>query len=133
MKNKLPVFAIFLALAIGILAFSPISPGSSAADLGVVVQLGPDMYVAEVEDQVCASESPVHTTSSQPAATADAEDGGSLPSIYLMMLEDGVCASLSPIATTTLAETPVDAGQWESIDRKTAAKGAEAGVWYVQN
>ena len=96
MNHKLPALAIFAALVIGILAFSPVGRGFSDAELGYVVQLGPGVFVAEVEDQVCASESPVHTTSSQTMATSDAEDGESMPSIYLVMLEDGVCASLSP-------------------------------------
>ena len=100
MKNKLTVFAIFLVLTVGILAFSPIGRGSSVANLGTVTQMGPNVFVAEMESQVCLSESQLHTTASLTTATADAEEAGTMPSVFLMMLDDGVCASLSPISST---------------------------------
>jgi len=57
MKNKLLVFAIFLVLALGILAFSPIGQGSSVANLGKVIQMGPNVFMTEMESQVRLSES----------------------------------------------------------------------------
>ncbi|MCI0899016.1 MAG: hypothetical protein J4O11_12030, partial [Chloroflexi bacterium] len=63
---------------------------------------------------------------------ADMEHGDNLPSVFLVMLEDGVCASLSPISTSTRVPAQADREEFDSIDRKTAALGAEIGVWYVQ-
>ena len=51
------VFAIFLVLALGILAFSPIGQGSSVANLGKVIQMGPNVFMTEMESQVRLSES----------------------------------------------------------------------------
>lgn len=132
MKNKLPIFAIFILVAVGVLVFSPIGRQTGTADLGVVVQMGPDVFVAEMESQVCLSESEVHTTSTLTTASANAEDGDTVPSVFLMMLQDGVCASLAPISSTerAQAQTSLDTGML--MDKKEAAKGAKPGVWYVQ-
>lgn len=133
MKNKLPVFAIFLVLAVGVMAFSPIGRGSSVANLGTVTQMGPNIFVAEMENQVCLSESQVHTTASLTTATAGAEDAGSIPSVFLMILDDGVCASLSPISSTTRIQMQPDSETEDMMDKREAALGAKPGVWYVQN
>ena len=133
MKNKLPVFAVFLVLLVGILAFSPIGRGSSVANLGTVTQMGPNVFVAEMESQVCLSESQVHTTASLTTAAADADDGDSIPSVFLMILEDGVCASLSPISSTTRIQAQPKLGEEEIVGKREAALGAKPGVWYVQN
>ncbi len=132
MKNKLPIFALFILVAVGVVVFSPIGRQTGTADLGVVVQMGPDVFVAEMERQVCLSESEVHTTASLTAASADTNNGGTIPSVFLMMLQDGVCASLAPISSTE--RVPVQTKQNEEIlmDKKEAAKGAKLGVWYVQ-
>ncbi len=133
MKNKLPVFAIILVLAVGVLSFSPIGRGSGVANLGTVTQMGPNVFLAEMESQVCLSESQIHTTASLTAAAADAEDAGTMPSVFLMMLDDGVCASLSPISSTTRIQAQPELGKEEIMDKREAALGAKQGVWYVQN
>ncbi len=133
MENKIPVFALFLVLAVGILAFSPIGRGSSVANLGTVTQMGPNIFVAEMESWVCLSESQVHTTASLTTATAEAEDAGSVPSVFLMILDDGVCASLSPISATTRTQMQLDLENQDLMDKREAALGAKPGVWYVQN
>ena len=133
MKNKLPVFAIFLVLTVGILAFSPIGRGSSVANLGTVTQMGPNVFVAEMESQVCLSESQLHTTASLTTATADAEDAGTMPSVFLMMLDDGVCASLSPISSTNRIQMQPGLEDEDLMNKREAALGAKPGVWYVQN
>ena len=103
------------------------------ADLGAVAQMGPEIYAAEIESQVCLSESEVHTTASLTSASAAADDGGAMPSVYLMMLDDGVCASLSPISSTTRTLAQPGPEKSEPMDKKEAALGAQPGVWYVQN
>ena len=118
MKNKLPVFAIFLVLAVVVLAFSPIGRGSSVANLGTVIQMRPNVFVAEMESQVCLAESQVHTTASLTTATAAAEDAGSIPSVFLMMLDDGVCASLSPISSTTRIQMQTDSEYEHKMDKR---------------
>jgi len=100
MKNRLPIFALFILVAVGVLVFSPIGRQTGTADLGVVIQRGPDVFVAEMERQVCLSESEVHTTLSLTTAGADANYGDTIPSVFLMMLQDGVCASFAPISST---------------------------------
>ena len=130
MKTKLPIVVLVLVWVVGLLVFSPLSRGSSSADLGRAVE--PSVFLAEIEDEVCASRSPVHTSSSLTAVSADMEHGDNLPSVFLVMLEDGVCTSLSPISTSTRVPAQADREEFDSIDRKTAALGAEIGVWYVQ-
>ena len=133
MKLNVPALALFLVLVVGVLAFSPIGRGSSVADLGAVAQMGPNIFVAEMESQVCLSESQVHTTASLTAARAGADGGEAVPSVYLMILEDGVCASLSPISSTTRIQPQPGLENEESMDKREAALGAKPGVWYVQN
>lgn len=133
MKQYLSIFALVLILAVGALALWPISGSSSAAELDAE---SPRVFLAEMEGEVCASRSPVHTTSSLTAAKADSGHGGALPEIFLVMLEDGVCASLSPITISSRAPAQTDQSlfdQSESIGRHKAALGAETGVWYVQH
>lgn len=132
MNHKAPVLIFFLVAVVGVLIFSPIGRGSSLADLGTVVQVGPDVFVAEMDNQVCLSESEIHTTGSQTTASADAEEDA-MPSVFLMMLDDGVCASLSPISSTTRIQAEPAPEKEEIMDKKEAALGAKPGVWYVQN
>ncbi|MCH8802162.1 MAG: hypothetical protein IH963_14775 [Chloroflexi bacterium] len=132
MKKYLSVFALVLILAVGALALLPISGSSSAAELDAE---SPRVFLAEMEGEVCASRSPVHTTSSLTAAKANADQGDTLPEIFLVMLEDGVCASLSPISISSRTPARADQSlfdQSESTGRNKAALGAETGVWYVQ-
>ena len=103
------------------------------ANLGTVTQMGPNVFVAEMESQVCLSESQVHITASLTTATAAAEDAGSIPSVFRMMLDDGVCASLSPISSTTRIQMQTDSEYEHKMDKREAALGAKPGVWYVQN
>jgi hypothetical protein len=133
MKHKIPAMAIFLAIVVGVLVFSPIGRGSGVADLGAAVQMGPQIFAAEVESQVCLSESELHTTISLTTVSADSEDGEAMPSVFLMMLDDGVCASLSPISSTTRRQAQPGPEKEEPMDKKEAALGAKPGVWYVQN
>ena len=132
MKQYLSVFVLVLILAVGALAPWPISGSSSAAELDAE---SPRVFLAEMEGEVCASRSPVHTTSSLTAAKADADQGDTLPEIFLVMLEDGVCASLSPISISSRAPAQTDRSLFDRSDptgRQKAALGAETGVWYVQ-
>ena len=133
MKHKLPAIALFLVIVVGVLVFSPFGRGSGVADLGTVVQMGPNVYVAEMESQVCLSESEVHTTTSLTTASSDSQDGQAVPSVFLMMLDDGVCSSLSPISSTTRSQAQPSPEKEDSVDKKEAALGAKPGVWYVQN
>ena len=103
------------------------------ANLGTVTQIGPNVFVAEMESQVCLSESQVHTTASLTIATADVEGAGSIPSVFLMILDDGVCASLSPISSTTRIQMQPDSENQDLMDKREAALEAKPGVWYVQN
>ncbi len=93
----------------------------------------PSVYLAEVEGDVCVSESPVHTTLSLTAADVDSESTEGMPSVYLVMLEDGVCASLSPISTPN--QTSLQAGEDPKAELGQAEVPDELkeGVWYVQN
>jgi hypothetical protein len=133
MKHKLPAIALFLVIVVGVLVFSPIGRGSGVANLGTVVQMGPSIYAAEMESQVCLSESEVHTTASLTTASADSEDGDTMPTVFLMMLDDGVCASLSPISSTTRILAQPGPEKADPMDKKEAALEAKPGVWYVQN
>ena len=103
------------------------------ANLGTVTQIGPNVFVAEMESQVCLSESQVHTPSSLTSAAADAEDAATMPSVFLMMLDDGVCASLSPITSTKRIQMQPGLENEDSMGKREAALGAKPGVWYVQN
>ena len=103
------------------------------ADLSTVVQMGPNIFAAEMDSQVCLSESEVHTTASLTTASADSEDGDTMPTVFLMMLDDGVCASLSPISSTTRIPAQPGSEKAEPMEKKEAALGAKPGVWYVQN
>ena len=137
MKQNLSIFALVLAIALGALAIWPISGRSSAAEKNAAM---PVVFLADIEGQVCASETPVHTTFSQTAAEADANDAYSLPNIFMVMLEDGVCASLSPISISSQPISPNDSEQEEGSftglnadSPKKSRVGVEPGIWYVQH
>ena len=136
MNKNLFIFSLVLAVTVSALAIWPISGRSSAAEKIVAM---PVVFLADVEGQVCASETPVHTTTSRSTAKAGAGEGDTMPHIFMVMLEDGVCASLTPISTTTRfpaeadpddGSTPVETApaHWREADF-----GAKTGVWYVQN
>ncbi|MCH7737514.1 MAG: hypothetical protein IH872_08960 [Chloroflexi bacterium] len=129
MKQSLSIIALILVLAAGALALRPLSGSSSAAELGVVT---PNVFMAEMEDEICASQSPVHTTTSLTAARADADEGDTLPNVFLVMLEDGVCASLSPISISPRTSAQSGSEKEERMTKQEAALGAKKGVWYIQ-
>ncbi len=135
MKQKFSVFGLVLAIAVIALAFWPISGRSSAAETTVAT---PIVFLADMNSQVCASQTPVHTTATLTTAKADAGQGDTMPSIFLVMLDDGVCASLSPISISSQAPVPIEraeedmfAGLNANSPKKSRFK-IETGVWYVQ-
>ena len=136
MKNKFATFILLLVLVAGVMAFVPIDQGNIESEPSMSVELNSTVFLAEMENEVCASRSEIHTTTSIKATKTEADQSEELPTVFLMMLEDGVCASLSPIATTPRTSVQVDdekVKETESISREEAAQGAEIGVWYVQN
>ena len=122
--------AFVLALTAGALIYQPISGSSNASDSSESM---PSVYLAEVEGDVCVSDSPVHTTLSLTAADVDSESSEGLPSVYLVMLEDGVCASQSPISTSNETSLQVGAGPEAEFGQAEVPAELEEGVWYVQN
>lgn len=136
MKNKFAIFILLLVLVAGVLAFSPVDRGTSAPEPISTFEVDSNVFLAEMENEVCASSSQIHTTTSVSANKTEDDQSEELPTVFLMMLEDGVCASLSPIATTPRISVQANEEPkivTESISRKEAAAGAEVGVWYVQN
>ena len=137
MNKNLLIFALVLAVTVSALAIWPISGRSSAAEKNVAM---PVVFLADVEGQVCASETPVHTTTSQSTAKAGADEADTMPQIFLVMLNDGVCASLSPISISSQPTAPNNPEQEEKSfagitadGPKKSRFGVEHGVWYVQN
>lgn len=137
MNKNLLIFSLVLAVTVSALAIWPINGRSSAAEKIVAM---PVVFLADVEGQVCASETPVHTTTSQSTAKAGADEGDTMPHIFMVMLEDGVCASLSPISVSSQPTAPSDPKQEEKSfagitadSPKKTRSGVETGVWYVQN
>lgn len=136
MNKNLSIFGLVLAIAVIGLAIWPISGNSSAADTPFAT---PTVFLADMNSQVCASQSPVHTTASLTTVEADSNQGDTMPSIFLVMLDDGVCASLSPISISSRSSVPTDpekddelfAGLNANSPKKTRFE-IETGVWYVQ-
>ncbi len=137
MNKNLLIFSLVLAVTVSALAIWPISGRSSAAEKNLAM---PVVFLADVEGQVCASETPVHTTTSQSTAKAGADEADTMPKIFLVMLDDGVCASLSPISISSQPTAPNYPEQGEKSfagitadSPKKTRFGVEMGVWYVQN
>ena len=136
MNQNLSIFGLVLAIAVIALAIWPISGRSSAAE----TVAAPMVFLADMDSQVCASQTPVHTTASLTAAEADGDQGGTMPSIFLVMLDDGICASLSPISISSRTPAPTEpndedelfAGLSADNPKKTRVE-IETGVWYVQH
>ncbi len=136
MKQNFSIFALVLTIAVIGLAIWPISGRSSAAEKTVAA---PTVFLADMDSQVCASQTPVHTTASLTTAEADGDQDGTMPSIFLVMLDDGVCASLSPISISSRSGIPAVpeeekeafAGLNADSPKKTRIE-IETGVWYVQ-
>lgn len=136
MKNKFVISILFLVLVAGVLAFAPIDRGTSEPEPSMSVATSSKVFLAEMENEVCASRSEIHTTSSTQATKTADDLSDELPTVFLMMLDDGVCASLSPIATSPRISVQVndeEPSNTESISKQEAAEGAAVGVWYVQN
>ncbi|MBT98338.1 MAG: hypothetical protein CL902_06905 [Dehalococcoidia bacterium] len=136
MRNKFAIFILLLVLVAGVLAFSPVDGGTNAPEQVSAFEVDSNVYMTEMENEVCASSSEIHTTTFVSAKTTEEDQLDELPTVFLMMLDDGVCASLSPIATTPRVSVQADEEPKvvaEPISRKEAAAGAEVGVWYVQN
>ena len=129
MRRSLSIFALVLVLAAGVLALRDISGSSSAAELAVVT---PNVFMAEMNDDVCASQSPVHTTASDTTANIDADNSDGLPTVFLVMLDDGVCASESSISVSPRISGQDGSESEEIIGKREAALGAKKGVWYIQ-
>ena len=129
MRRSLSIFALVLVLAAGVLALRDISGRSSAAELAVIT---PNVFMAEMDDQVCASQSPVHTTDSDTTANIDSDGSDALPTVFLVMLDDGVCASETPISVSPRVSAQEGLESDETMDKREAALGAKTGIWYVQ-
>ena len=129
MRRSLSVLALVLVLTAGVLALRDISGSSSAAELAVVT---PNVFMAEMDDQVCTSQSPVYTTASETTANVDADDTDALPTVFLVMLDDGVCASESPISISPRTSVQEGSENEEIMGKREAALGARTGIWYVQ-
>ena len=129
MKRSLSIFALVLVLAAGVLAIRDISGNSSAAELAVVT---PNIFMAEMSDEVCASRSPVYTAASDTTANIDADNSDGLPTVFLVMLDDGVCASESPISVSPRISGQDGSDSKAIIGKREAALGAKKGVWYIQ-
>jgi len=136
MKQNVSIFGLVLAISVIALAIWPISGRSSAAETTVAT---PIIFLADMNSQVCASQTPVHTTATLTTAEADAGQGDTMPSIFLVMLDDGVCASLSPISISSRPPVPTERDEEEdsfaglSADsQKKTRIDIETGVWYVQ-
>jgi len=130
LNHKLAIVAFVLALTAGALIYQPISGSSSASDSPKAM---PPVYLAEIEGDVCVSDSPVHTTVSLTAADVDSELGEGMPNVYLVMMEEGVCASLSPISTPARTSFQGNAEPQENPWQAKAPGKLKEGVWYVQN
>ena len=135
MKQNLSIFALLLAVAVIALAIWPISVSSSASE----TIAAPTVFLADMNSQVCASQTPVHTTASLTTAEADGDQGDTMPSIFLVMLDDGVCASLSPISISSQTPVPTERDEENSLfagltadSPKKTPIDIETGVWYVQ-
>lgn len=138
MNKKLGIFALLLVIAATALALRPAGGGPNAADLPA--EFPADLsaafhgvYLAEMEGQVCASSSPVHTTLSLTTANADAESGDTIPNVDLVVLENGVCASLSPISTSEQPATQGDPAETATLLSEAGPPEIQKGIWYVQH
>lgn len=136
MKKNASMFALVFAIAVIALAIWPVSGRSSAAETTAAM---PIVFLADMNNQVCASQTPVHTTASQTAAEAAAGQGDTMPSIYLVIMDDGVCASLSPISISSQPPVPTERDEEEDLFAGLSANNPkktrieiETGVWYVQ-
>ena len=130
MKNKFAIFVLLLVIVAGVLAFSPIDRGATLEEPSPTVAVSSGVFMAEMETEVCAFRSEVHTTSAI-RVTKTETTTEEMPTIYLVMLEDGVCASSSSTATTPRISVQAEQDQrseTETISRKEAAIGAEVGV-----
>jgi hypothetical protein len=130
MNKKLGIFALLLVIAATALALRPAGGGPNAADLSAAFH---GVYLAEMEGQVCASSSPVHTTLSLTTANADAESGDTIPNVDLVVLENGVCASLSPISTSEQPATQGDPAETATLLSEAGPPEIQKGIWYVQH
>ena len=135
MKQKISIFSLVMAIAVIALANSPISGNSSAAE----TVAAPTVFLAGINSQVCASQTPVHTTASLTTAEADGDQGDTMPSIFLVMLDDGICASLSPISISSRNPAPTEGDEetdlfagLSAVSPKKTRLDIPAGVWYVQ-
>ena len=136
MKQNVSIFGLVLAIAVIALAIWPISGYSSAAETPFAT---PTVFLADINSQVCASQTPVHTTASLTTAKAESNQADTMPSIFLVMLDDGICASLSPISISSPTSIPTEpeedgeslAGLSANSPKKTRTD-IETGVWYVQ-
>ena len=136
MKQNVSIFTLVLAIAVIGLAIWPINGRSSAAEKTVAA---PTVFLADMDSQVCASQTPVHTTASLTTAEADGNQGGTMPSIFLVMLDGGVCASLSPISISSRSPMPTERDEEKELfaglnadSPKKTRIDIEIGVWYVQ-
>ena len=137
MKQNISIFALVFALAVIALAIWPISGRSSAAESTVAA---PIVFLADMNSQVCASQTPVHTTTSLTTATAGGDQGDAMPTIFLVVLDDGICASLSPISISSRSPIPTEPEEDEELFAGLSANNPkktrieiETGVWYVQH
>ena len=73
MKKNASMFALVFAIAVIALAIWPVSGRSSAAETTAAT---PIVFLADMNNQVCAAQTQVHTTASKTTARAAAGLGG---------------------------------------------------------
>ncbi len=119
----------------GTLAFRPTSDEVIIITQETPSSVSTGVFMVDMENDVCASESPVHVPSSPTTATTEPGEADEQPTVFLMMLEDGVCASLSPISTASLNKTESNSDQqaYSAGDSSKTAIESEPGVWYIQH
>ena len=84
----------------GALALQTNSAEPSVAEPAATAPVTQTVFLVEMNHEVCASQTPIHTTTSSIAVNSDGDQDETLPSGFLVMLQDGVCASQSPISTS---------------------------------
>ena len=120
-------------IAAAALALRPAGSVPNTANLRANLSAAsPGVYLAEMEGQVRASSSPVHTTLSLTIANADSESDDTLPNVYPVVLENGVCASLSPISTSEQSTTEDDPAETATLLSGAGLPEIQKGIWYVQ-
>ena len=133
MKRLIFISAVFLLLVGGTLAFRQIAGDPTPVTAEIPTTDSNGVFLVEMKNKICASESPIHTSYSRTVAETNANQDGQLPAVFLVMLEDGICASLSPISTTS-RNAPMPDSKKQSLSIPTPGSAeVEPGGWYVHH